>query len=687
MFKNLKKSIQKKLDFLLKNSVSLFTVDIDKDEIWNLYLDSFPEGTNEILRERRQYDCSCCRSFVKNYGSIVGIIDGKMVSIWDVKAEGYYQVVVDALNEKITSLPIADVFYSKLSKLGTDSNKELINNSVQTWHHFYYELPDYYVDKSSNSIESLQGNIRQTKQVIQRSVEELDLHAVNTVLELIADKSLYRGEEHLPILTQFKELLNAYKLSDNKDIFLWETAVIMGRLAAIRNTAIGTLLIDLSSGTDLETAIRKYEKVVAPANYKRPKAIFTKQMVADAQKTVKQMGLENSLGRRYARLEDISVQNVLWVSGESKKVMQNPFDDLMEDVKVSPTSFEYADEMNIEDFIKDVLPTATSMEVMIENKHRNNFMSLIAPKDPTAPSLFKWENGFSWAYNGDFTDSIKEAVKSRGGKVDGVLRFSLSWAEGDNGDNSDLDAHCKLPNGKEIYYSSKYDAKSQGSLDVDITNPVDKGNKHIVENITFPLKHKMPKGDYLFYVNNFALRGHQKGFTAEIEFDGKIYNFEYDQALRDKEKVKVAIIHFDGKNFSIKESLHSTQKSKQFWGTSTMKFVPVSTFMFSPNHWDGENGTGNKHYFFMIEKTINDGQPRGFFNEFLKNELAEHKRVFEALGNKMKVEHSENQLSGVGFSSTMKNCITVKVNNKPLKINFNEFSTKSTKKQMAISHA
>lgn len=686
MFKNFKKAIQNKLDFLLKNSVSLFTVNIDEEAFWNLYLDSFPEGTNEIFRERRQYDCSCCRSFIKKYAGIVGIINGEVVSIWDVKVEEDYQTVVNALNEKIKSLSITNVFYSKFSKLGTDSNKELIGKEVKTWHHLYYKLPHSYVDKSSKSIDALQGSTRQIKQVIERSLKELSIEAVENVLELISDKALYRGEEHLSILTQFKELMDTYKTVDNKDAFLWETTITKGRLAAIRNTAIGTLLIDLSCGVSLEIAVKKYEKVVAPTNYKRPKAIFTKNMIADAQKTVKQMGLENSLGRRYAKLEDISIQNVLWVSGESKKVMQNPFDDLMGDVKVLPKSFEYAEEMNIEEFVRDVLPTTNSMEVMVENNHRNNFMSLIAPKNIDSPSLFKWGNGFSWSYNGDFTDSIKESVKSRGGKVDGALRFSLSWAESDGSDNSDLDAHCKLPNGREIYYSSKYDSKSGGNLDVDITNPNNKNNKDIVENITFPSRHKMPKGDYKFFVNNFALRGHQKGFTAEIEFDGKIYNFEYEHTLRDKEKVQVATIHFDGKNFKIKESLPSNQRSKQFWGISTMKFVPVSTFMFSPNYWDGKNGIGNKHYFFIIQDAINAGQPRGFFNEFLKNELTEHKRVFEALGSKMKVEYSENQLSGVGFSSTMKNCITVKINSKPLKINFNEFSIKSTKKQMEISN-
>ena len=79
----------------------------------------------------------------------------------------------------------------------------------------------------------------------------------------------------------------------------------------------------------------------------------------------------------------------------------------------------------------------------------------------------------------------------------------------------------------------------------------------------------------------------------------------------------------------------------------------------SPNHWEGEYG--NKHLFFILDEARNDELPRGIFNEFLKPELQEHRKVLEVLGSKIKVENSETQLSGLGFSSTQRNEIFVKV--------------------------
>lgn len=666
-FSEFKKVFQKNFETMTKDAEHLFEISIDKDEFWNLYLDSFPAGTNEVYRERREFDCSCCRQFIKSIGNAVVIKDNEVHTMWDFRTgDDTFQPVIDALHAYLISKPVTDIYISKLHKIGTNKNYEdLTDGKVTLWEHFYLELPNKFVDTTYRSVGDLQGDFRATKNVFKRSLDEITEESVMTVLELISSNSLYKGEEWKAVLEKFLEYKRLYATipDDKKDNFAWEQASKVGAvIGRIRNHSIGTLLVNISEDMDLDTAVRKYEAIVAPSNYKRPKAIFTKKMLEDAKKTIEELGYMDSLGRRYATLDDISVNNILFSNKDAAKRIAggDVFDEMMGETSSSPKKFSKVEEVPVEKFVSDILPMANSLEVYLENKHANNMMSLIAPKNADSQTMFKWNNGFSWAYTGNIADSMKERVKAAGGKVNGDLRFSIQWNE-DGHDNCDLDAHCKEAGGYEIYYGSARKpafSPTRGQLDVDIIDP---WGKVAVENITWADRNTMKTGKYLFFVHQYSGSA-KSGFRAEVEFDGQIYSFDYNKSMRRGESVQVAEVTLNAdKTFTIKELLPSNVSSRDIWSVKTNQFVPVSVVMYSPNYWDEQQGIGNKHYFFMLKDCVNPEQPNGFYNEFLKQELVQHKRVFEALGGKMAVEYVEDQLSGIGFSSTLRNDVVVKV--------------------------
>lgn len=136
----------------------------------------------------------------------------------------------------------------------------------------------------------------------------------------------------------------------------------------------------------------------------------------------------------------------------------------------------------------------------------------------------------------------------------------------------------------------------------------------------------------------------------------------------------VAITYSKSKGIQIRELIPSTSNSSiGIWNIDTNKFHKVNVMMMmSPNYWD-EQGIGNKHYFFMLDDCKNPEPVRGFFNEYLNSELTPHRKVFEVLADKMKTPYQEHQLSGLGFSSTMRNSVIVKVDgtfSRTLKVNF-----------------
>ena len=404
--------------------------------------------------------------------------------------------------------------------------------------------------------------------------------------------------------------------------------------------------------------------MVAPTNYKRSKPIFTKSMLEDAQKKIAELGYLSSLERRYANADDITVNNILFSNKDTSKRIQGAaslFDELEKEVKTSPKKFDRVEEISIEKFIEDVLPTATEVEAYIENKHTPNFVSLVAPVNKDSKTMFKWDNNFSWAYSGNVTDSIvKQNVKNAGGKVDGDLRFSIQWNE-DGRDNCDLDAHCKEASGYEIYYSTARAPKlspTKGQLDVDIIHP---DGEVAVENITWADRKTMSDGTYKFFVHQYS-GSVKNGFRAEIEFDGNIYSFDYPHPMRTGENVVVAEVTLKNGEFKINEKISSNLSSKEVWGVASNTFVPVNVICYSPNYWDEQKGIGNKHYFFMLNGCVNPELPNAWYNEFLNNELyPAHRKVMEALGSKAHVLETDDQLSGLGFSSTLRNELVVKV--------------------------
>lgn len=659
---------------MVKDVDHLFEVAVDKDEMWNLYLDSFPAGTNEIYRERRWHDCSCCRQFIKTIGNAVVIKNNQITTIWDFRTDdNTYQPVLDALSNFIKSHAVSAIYVSKFKKIGTLQNyEEMENGKVQEWTHFYAELPDNLVDRSSRSEGDIKGSFRDTRNVFKRSLDEITMDAIDTILELINSNTLYKGEEWKGVLGEFKKYKKEYdKLASEaeKDIYAWEQSVKAGiAIGRIRNHSIGTLLVNVSEEMDLDTAVKKYEQIVAPANYKRPKAIYTKKMLEDAKKTITELGYLDSLQRRFANLDDITVNNILFSNRDAAKRIvgaDDIFGEMEKEVAVNPRKFSKVEEISATDFISKVIPTAKEVEVFVENKHDKNFVSMIAPCNKEAKTMFKWDNGLSWAYTGNITDSdMKQNVKAAGGNVDGVLRFSIQWNESGK-DNSDLDAHCIEPNGHEIYYGTdKKPGMSSmgGQLDIDVIEPNrDMPGRPSVENITWADKARMKPGVYKFFVNQYTARG-SKGFKAEVEFDGEIHSFEYNRPVSGNVQVAEVIMDNNG-NFAIKEKLSgsSTISSRNIWGVNTNQFVPVSVISYSPNYFDEQDGIGHRHLFFFLKDCVNTEEPNGYYNEFLKNELTEHKRVFEALGAKCHVEDTDDQLSGIGFSMTKRAELIVKV--------------------------
>ena len=644
------------------------------DDLYAAYLASFPEGTDPLFEKRTEHDCSCCKGFIRRAGNVVGLNgEGRVLTIWDDAAKhapAPYNIVAEALRAKVLASPIVDLFrVSKTeSSYGAASTRSMdkVSGHVFTWEHFYTgQIPSVLRVSAPGAV---CGAFRTTVEVFERGLKELTPEAVSTVKELIAANALYRGEEHAGAVKSFQKAQIAYlKLSEgDRRTFPWAQA---GSTAArLRNTAIGTLVQDLSEGMDLERAVRSYEAKVAPGNYQRTTALVTPGMVKKAMQTIQELDLEPALERRLAVIGDISIQDVKWVDGGSKPLMKGGIADVLMAHATSAVSATVDEsqltDISIDDFMSTVLPKATGMDILFKGEHTGNLMALTAPVHPEPKQLFKWSKDFGWSYGGNVADSIGKRVKEAGGRVEGAtLRVSLSWYNYD-----DLDLHIHEPTGRgtaglngHISFRNKR-GWTGGELDVDM-NAGGGSTRTPVENVAWV--RTVPDGAYRVVVNNYCQRETSNpGFVVEVECKGKLSHFTHNKAVRNTQDVAVCTLHMKGGAIERIEAgdpaITSAAVKQTKWGLTTEQWQKVSVVTLSPNYW-GDNAVGNRHTFFVIDGCTPDEELRGIYNEFLNSRLVEHRKVFELIGDKTKCAPTAGGLAGLGFSSTKQDLVVIRV--------------------------
>ena len=220
MFKDFKEAISEQFEKM--KPYPLYRTEVEKELLWITYIESFPPGSNPKMRERTEHDYQACKSFVRAVGNMVAIIEGELVSIWDCKVGPPYNVVAAALSELAKSAPIRNVLLHDQHEVGVDKNFQKVEGSreVITWEHFHLVLPTGCVVADRGAV---YGDKQATREVFLRALEEISIDSLETVIDLIGQGSLYRGEEHLHAVRTFLERKKEYnKLTGRRrELFSW----------------------------------------------------------------------------------------------------------------------------------------------------------------------------------------------------------------------------------------------------------------------------------------------------------------------------------------------------------------------------------------------------------------------------------------------------------------------------------
>jgi hypothetical protein len=713
--KELTKLIQQHFDQHMSGH-SLFRVHVTGDILWDIYLSSFNKKDNPVFRdpESSYYNCNHCKNWIRRYGNIVAInSDLDIISLFDLRIDSVpeqYKSSVTAMAKEIRVSSIKSIFTEtfddlnslpyesckknqEVFKLGVGSNTKIYNQEeankyplagikkgdIKEFNHFNLYIPSQYVNKSGNSIATLTDAAQSNYDVFKRGMKEISLSTLQLVKELILQDSILNGKTYIKkidTIIKYKKNYISLTSTREREAWLWLNSW-NNPIAKFRNSLIGVLCVELTEGEDLTKACLNWNKRVDPANYKKAKAPFTKKQKEEAEKFVTENGYLESFQRRHATLDDIDVTEIIHTNVDNDTVVKQAsiFDRLtpVKSTQHKRQEFKGVLEVSLDNFMKNILPTVTSLEVYLEPRLRSNMMNLTTAVNPDSKPMFSWNNNFSQTFIGNLAgkSELAEMVEAKGGRTDGAFRFTHSWNKLER-NQSLMDLHvfmpgCTIPrqytggpnvSGRRVGWSKRQDSLSGGKQDVDYTSVAPSGYIP-VENITFPELSKMPEGTYKCMIHNWSFRTTGGKGEAEIAFQGQTYQYVYP-ATKNHEWVNIADVTLKNGTFTIKHHLPVIIDTKEIYGLEPNQFHKVNLMCYSPNHW-GNSNVGHKHLLLMLQGAKTDELIRSFHSQDLNSELYPHRRVLDALGYQTMIEPSNKQLAGLGFNTTVRDYVYLKV--------------------------
>ena len=629
--------LQKNFEQVMNNNQVLFHT--TTQDLFNVYLQSLPEEFQQ------HYNCSACKHFVTRFGDLAVIDEnGALKSALWGETSKFFTNTTSVLKHAVENSQIKNVFLSSKAILGIPVTGE--------WHHMSIQLPESMVTSNRLKTSSqLMAEKHEEYIMLSRALADFSEDTIAQTLNLVMSDTLYRGDICKAITQWFSDLHHRVKQCSPSNNIIWNAvATAPTGFCHIKSSMIGTLLSDIAQGLDIVIVQQNFEEKMKPSNYQRSQSLPTMNAVQEAEKLVAQLGIADSLHRKYAQMEEIPTEEFIWLPKTvGKETTGGVFANVLS--KIIPISTLPSTIMTWDKFTKTVLPTAQEIEVKVDS---NRFMALVTKEVADSENLLIWNNPFTWYYHGGIDGEIKKRVEAAGGRYENnEIRCSLIWEGG-----TDLDIHCITPTNEHIWYNSKR-GQCSGWLDIDANGG------HItsytpVENMRWAKN--APRGHYRFYVHNYEQRDKNWNmFKVELDINGEIYTYS---GSADSSQYEQTIFEFDyvpGHKPMVKTATDSPMQ----WNIDINQFAPVTGIIKSPNLWGDNNieRAGN-HTFFLIKncKDVCEGYGRGFFVEMLKPELKEIRKTLESfLANTPILNKDGGNACGVGYTKDHNWNLTMRV--------------------------
>lgn len=347
-----------------------FRTDADPAKLWEIYLSGFPDAY------AKQYaTCLADEQFIRNYGGLVTLEDGATKPLLWSPVETYTGNSVQALRYYVEKAKITGVFIPFTVTLG----RPVVND---IWRNMHVSLSKAVLSEAGASAE--EGRIKAERALVMQTLAEFQQSHFATFRALLATGAFTAPERFIPIADWW---LGLYQNRTHNNI--WNAvANVAPAWTHVKNSTMGACLYMLMEGKPAEEVKAFYNHAMDPQRHQRPVAPPTLGNIQVAEKKVADMGIEPSLLRRHALLDEIPEWR--W----KPKVMTpaiggGVFDHLKAPKNVPSSLLLNAGVITLEKFLNTVLPAADAIHVV--RQYQMQLGAIVTAVDPNAPPILQWD--------------------------------------------------------------------------------------------------------------------------------------------------------------------------------------------------------------------------------------------------------------------------------------------------------
>jgi hypothetical protein len=360
----------------------LFLTDVNN--LWDVYLNSFPSPHFNDDNVRQYYNCRSCQQFIQKYGGLVTIDENgtTIPAMWDI-VDAPYELTgtVSALYSAVRSAKVIGVFLSSEKSWGTAV--------TGIWRHLSVVPPSAMVfnNRALTAFQAMAGKSDDFKTVM-RALDEYKLSHLETALTLLRSDALYRSEKVLGQAVWLYNLqVDRTHGGANKVNKVWKAiATAPDGFCHPRSSMIGTLLEDIVAGKPFDVISRAFARKMNPTVYQRPQVAPTSGSIAAAEKLVEKMNVAPALERRFAQLNELQA---IWRPLEHKPQGTGVFGHLLPKGSQTVSMNIPAQTMTWDKFQRTVLPTAEKITLLAPSL--GTYTAFVTATNADAIPILQWD--------------------------------------------------------------------------------------------------------------------------------------------------------------------------------------------------------------------------------------------------------------------------------------------------------